>query len=234
LRGSANRQILFESRSETIFSSHSIKAPAVWSRRPGLRRESSTTPRKTRETAEKPPGPGMGDEMVAVFQDKTAQLGQYQVPVAEWMTDLIEQFLEIGMDPLYLRTTSRSNRRSSAITTSPAVSSRFARRASDSISSSIFNVSTMSLQRNRAGVPLRPDHSQSTIPLALHLSAQRSLLYCRGVRNYSSLFASIWRIRSSIRLEYPHSLSYQLITLTILPMTLVHLPSTVDEWLSPL
>ena len=37
--------------------------------------------------------------MTAVFQDKTAQMGQDHVPVAKGVADLIEQFFETGMNP---------------------------------------------------------------------------------------------------------------------------------------
>ncbi len=50
---------------------------------------------------------------------------------------------------------------------------------------------------------------------------------------YKALFASMCKIRSSILFEYPHSLSYQLITFTVLPITLVDKPSTIDERPSP-
>lgn len=55
----------------------------------------------------------------------------------------------------------------------------------------------------------------------------------RHTNRQIALFASIWRMRSIILLEYPHSLSYQLITLTELPITLVHCASMIEEWASP-
>jgi len=55
----------------------------------------------------------------------------------------------------------------------------------------------------------------------------------RLLHHYKGLFASICRTKSSILLEYPHSLSYQLITLTVVPMTLVERASTIDECGSP-
>src|SRR3990172_12774994 len=46
---------------------------------------------------------------------------------------------------------------------------------------------------------------------------------------------AIINARSAVRTEYPHSLSYQAMTLTIVPfMTMVEAPSMIDERGSPL
>jgi len=47
--------------------------------------------------------------------------------------------------------------------------------------------------------------------------------------DYRGLFASMCSTRSSMRFEYPHSLSYQLMIFTEVPSTLVQRPSTIEE-----